>query len=381
MKFGATYEEYLRAEQDKFLGQCSHVEYKRLKKVLKKCRVDRSLQADGTNGDEQQEGSDESSNICECNSCTLCDRLFFTELNKEASEIAGCFRSRVQRLLHLHVPSGLQRCIWRFRQCFIDDQQIMVQEGRMLLNYVTMNAIAIRKILKKYDKIHGSVSGRDFKSKMQTEHIELLQSPWLIELGAFHLNCDDSDADEPGAGGFFKNFSCDLSGAQPLLTMTISETLKYEYSLTCPICLGSLLWKLCMLSLQGIFFLSSVCLNICVLILTSICDDFFHSQCVQDTLFNPYALSCGHLFCKACACGAASVYIFQGVKSAPPEAKCPVCRAVGVFGRAVHMTELELLLKRRDKDYFAQRLREERSVMVKQAKEYWDSQAMLSMGI
>lgn len=35
----------------------------------------------------------------------------------------------------------------------------------------------------------------------------------------------------------------------------------------------------------------------------------------------------------------------------------------------------------RDKDYFAQRLREERSVMVKQSKEYWDSQAMLSMGI
>jgi len=86
-------------------------------------------------------------------------------------------------------------------------------------------------------QIHGSVSGRDFKSKMQTEHIELLQSPWLIELGAFHLNCDDSSVDEPGAGGFFKNFSCDLSGAQPLLTMTISETLKYEYSLTCPICL------------------------------------------------------------------------------------------------------------------------------------------------
>ena len=194
--------------------------------------------------------------------------MFFTELNKEASEIAGCFRSRVQRLLHLHVPSGLQSCIWRFRQCFVDDQQIMVQEGRMLLNYVTMNAIATRKILKKYDKvsvdllivsrhiqcifvylysyiilqIHGSVSGRDFKSKIQTEHIELLQSPWLIELGSFHLNCDDSDADEPGAGGFFKNeffknFSCDLSGAQPLLALTISETLKYEYSLTCPICL------------------------------------------------------------------------------------------------------------------------------------------------
>lgn len=190
--------------------------------------------------------------------------MFFTELTKEASEIAGCFSSRVQRLLHLHVPSRLLRYIWRVRQCFIDDQQIMVQESRMLLNYVTMNAIAIRKILKKYDKvtvhllivithvrdlcanmllisqIHGSVSGRDFKSKMQTEHIELLQSPWLIELGAFHLNCDSSDIDEPVGffkNGFLKNFSCELTGAQPLMTMAISETMKYEYSLTCPICL------------------------------------------------------------------------------------------------------------------------------------------------
>jgi E3 ubiquitin-protein ligase BAH len=79
--------------------------------------------------------------------------MFFSELNREASEIAGCFSSRVQRLLHLHVPSGLQRYIWRIRRCFIDDHQLMAQEGRMLLNYVTMNAIAIRKILKKYDKV------------------------------------------------------------------------------------------------------------------------------------------------------------------------------------------------------------------------------------
>jgi Ni,Fe-hydrogenase I large subunit len=29
----------------------------------------------------------------------------------------------------------------------------MAEEGRMLIEYVTMNAIAIRKILKKYDKV------------------------------------------------------------------------------------------------------------------------------------------------------------------------------------------------------------------------------------
>uniref|UniRef100_A0A453LPV8 RING-type E3 ubiquitin transferase n=1 Tax=Aegilops tauschii subsp. strangulata TaxID=200361 RepID=A0A453LPV8_AEGTS len=344
MKFGSIYEEYLRAEQDKYLAKCSHVEYKRLKKVLKRCRLDRSLQADGTNGEQQEDRSDDSSDACDCNSCTLCDQMFFTELTKETSDIAGYFSSRVQHLLNLHVPSGLQRYIWRVRQCFIDDQQIMVQEGRLLVNYVTMNAIAIRKILKKYDKVHGSVSGRDFRSKMQSEHTELLQSPWLIELGAFHLNCDSSDIDEPVGffkNGFFKNFSCDLTGTQPVMTMAISETIKYDYSLTCPICLPF----------------------------------------AQDTLFNPYALSCGHLFCKGCACGAASVYIFQGVRSAPPEAKCPVCREVGVFAHAVHMNELDLLIKTRCKDYWRCRLREERTEMVKQSKEYWESQAMLSMGI
>lgn len=70
MKFGSIYEEYLRAEQDKYLAKCSHVEYKRLKKVLKRCRLDRSLQADGTNGDQQEDRSDESSDACDCNSCT-----------------------------------------------------------------------------------------------------------------------------------------------------------------------------------------------------------------------------------------------------------------------------------------------------------------------
>jgi len=44
----------------------------------------------------------------------------------------------------------------RLRHCFTDDQQILIQEGRMLLDYVTMNAIAIRKILKKYDKVSKS---------------------------------------------------------------------------------------------------------------------------------------------------------------------------------------------------------------------------------
>ena len=83
----------------------------------------------------------------------VCDRLFFSELLKEASDVAGCFRSKVRHLLHLHVAKGMQRYALRLRQCFKYDQQAIVAEGRMLIEYVTMNSIAIRKILKKYDKV------------------------------------------------------------------------------------------------------------------------------------------------------------------------------------------------------------------------------------
>lgn len=83
----------------------------------------------------------------------VCDQKFFSELMKEASQIAGCFSSRVRHLLHLHVAAGMQRYVMRLRHCFKNDQQAMVLEGWMLIEYATMNALAIRKILKKYDKV------------------------------------------------------------------------------------------------------------------------------------------------------------------------------------------------------------------------------------
>ncbi|KAF8398018.1 hypothetical protein HHK36_016944 [Tetracentron sinense] len=256
----------------------------------------------------------------------VCDQIF-SELMKEALDIAGCFNSRVRQLLHLHISTGLQRYVLRLRQCFTNDQQSLVQEGRMLIEYVTMNAIAMRKILKKYDKVHGSVNGRNFKIKMRAEHIELLQSPWVIELGAFCLNFNESDGG--GSGMFFHKFSCDLA-MQPVMTLMLPDSMKLEYSLTCAICL--------------------------------------------DIVFNPYALSCGHLFCKACACSAAAVMIFEGLKAASPESKCPICREVGVYDNAVRMMELDLLLKNRCKEYWKERMMAERAEMVKQSKQYWDSQ-------
>ncbi|XP_031477628.1 probable E3 ubiquitin-protein ligase BAH1-like 1 isoform X1 [Nymphaea colorata] len=325
MKFGETFSEYLHGDQGWFLDKVSHVEYKRLKKVLKNCSRCRSTNA---NSEEENENI---SKFCRSNSCPECDQRFFSELTKEASDILGCLRSRVRRLLHLHYANGLQGYVWRLWHCFSDPGEMM-QEGRLLVDYVLMNAIAIRKILKKYDKVHCSVNGRNFKSKMQSKRIELLQSPWMIELGAFYLNCESLD----GGDDLVRQFSCDLGSDRPAMILALSDSMKLEYNLTCPICL--------------------------------------------DIIFHPYALGCGHLFCKGCICSAASVLIFEGPKFAPPESKCPVCRSVGVYEDSVHMVELDLLLKNRCKEYWKERLNIERAQAVKQSKEFWDLQTKHALG-
>ncbi|KAL5545638.1 hypothetical protein UlMin_005325 [Ulmus minor] len=331
MKFEETFSEFLQKEQERLMDKCTHVEYKRLKKVLKSCRNCRAV-ISATDGEEEASKDQP----CECQStCQLRDQEFFSELMKEASEIAGCFSSRVRHLLHLHIASGMQKYLQQFVHCFKNDEQAMVEEGRVLIEYATMNAIAIRKILKKYDKIHSSDNGKHFKSKMRAEHLDFLQSPWFIELGAFYLNLDG-----PDGGGEIKEllfyFSCDLNATPPIMTMTLSDSTKLDYDLTCAVCL--------------------------------------------ETVFNPYALTCGHLFCKSCACSAASVMICQGLKAATPESKCPVCRETGVYEKAVHMLELDLLVKRRCKDYWKERMAAERVEMVKQTKEFWDLQTKYIVG-
>ncbi|KAI3849550.1 hypothetical protein MKX03_010906 [Papaver bracteatum] len=144
-----------------------------------------------------------------------------------------------------------------------------------------MNEIAIRKFLKKYDKVHSSVNGRNFRSKLRAEHIELLKYPWIIDLGAFYINFNEFNE---VSSKFVDQFSCDLESDHPLVTL-------------------------------------------------------------MEIAFNPYALSCGHIFCDSCACSTASVMIFQGLKAAKPKYKCPVCREVGVYANPIHMIGLDLLLK------------------------------------
>jgi E3 ubiquitin-protein ligase BAH len=70
---------------------------------------------------------------------------------------------------------------------------------------------------------------------LRAEHIELLQSPWLIELGAFYLNFKGSNDGE--LNEFSGQFSCDFGATQPVMTLMLPHSIKLEYDLTCAICL------------------------------------------------------------------------------------------------------------------------------------------------
>ncbi|KAJ9555124.1 hypothetical protein OSB04_009738 [Centaurea solstitialis] len=316
MKFEETFTAYLMGDEGKDLNECCHFAYKRLKKGLNICR--------------HLNDDDGHNQILPHQSCQRCDEMFFSELKTEASKMDDCFSLRVGKLVNLHLTSGMQRFISCFFQWVKDDQQTLMDKGWMLIQFVVMNAIALRKILHKYDKVHKSSNGTKFKSKLVAERLEITQSPWLIELLAFYMNLNGSNSVTSNKLFGPLSFDLNITDEESLLTVMLPNSEKLEHDLTCAICL--------------------------------------------DIVFQPYALRCGHVFCKSCACSAASVLIIEGLKSASQEARCPLCRENGVYANAVCMSELASLLQERCKERYKARVIEEREKVVKQTKEYWEEQ-------
>ena len=69
------------------------------------------------------------------------------------SAVVGCFNERAQKLLELHLASGFRRYVIWFKGKLQGSHVALIQEGKDLVTYALINAIAIRKILKKYDKV------------------------------------------------------------------------------------------------------------------------------------------------------------------------------------------------------------------------------------
>lgn len=69
------------------------------------------------------------------------------------SAVVGFFNERAQKLLDMHLASGFSKCFIWFKEKVQGNHVQLVQEGRDLVTYAIINAIAMRKILKKYDKV------------------------------------------------------------------------------------------------------------------------------------------------------------------------------------------------------------------------------------
>ncbi|CAL5208909.1 unnamed protein product [Lathyrus oleraceus] len=316
MKFCKTYQEFMRGQEQKKLPV---VGFKKLKKIMKTCR--RSSPYHTTCPDQ----------------CTVCDGTFFPSLLNEMSEIVGCFNQRAQKLLELHLASGFRKYIILLKGKSKRNHSTLVHEGKDLVVYALINAVAIRKILKKYDKIHYSKQGQLFKSHAQTMHKEILQSPWLIELMALHINLRETKVKSRKSSALFDECYLTIKDGKPSLACELCDSIKIDIDLTCSICL--------------------------------------------ETVFDPVSLSCGHIFCYSCACSSASLTIVDGLKEAHPKEKCPLCRSAGVYEGAVHLEELNIMLGRSCTEYWEERLQMERVERVKQAKEHWETQCRAFMGI
>lgn len=89
-------------------------------------------------------------------------------------------------------------------------------------------------------QIHYSKQGQAFKSRAQSMHVELLQSPWLCELMAFHINLRDKKAKTRKGANFFESCFLKFTDGKPSLSCELFDSVKVDLDLTCSICLVSI---------------------------------------------------------------------------------------------------------------------------------------------
>lgn len=224
MKFCNKYEELMQELGHKKLPR---IGCRKLKYMLESCRKELH----------SQNNDDGISNGASKNPCPVCDGTFFPLLLKEMSAVVTFFNKRAQILLDRHLASHCSKCFIWLEDRLLGNQITLIQECENLVTYASINAIAMRRILKKYDKIHYSKQGQDFKSRSQNMQIEILQSPWLYELMAFHINLRDSNTDKANASALLEGCSLVFNDTKPSLCIELVDLVKLDIDLTCSICL------------------------------------------------------------------------------------------------------------------------------------------------
>lgn len=76
-----------------------------------------------------------------------------------------------------------------------------------------------------------------FKSRLMAMRGELLKSPYLVELGALHLNLADALESTSSMTDLVGEFLRDFESFLPSLTCKLIGSATLDFDLTCPICL------------------------------------------------------------------------------------------------------------------------------------------------
>jgi len=165
-------------------------------------------------------------------------------------------------------------------------------KAQWLRLYAKANAAAVRKIMKKYRKTHGSQEGA-------APQVGAVRSPMMVELWAVAaldggVEGGDGTADE-------------LKLLEPLFAEKMRKVLEQD---------------------------------------EADADDLLCCCVCMDFVVDATALGCGHVYCELCAKRVAGVPPFAELCEAPETATCPMCRKPGVFGSAERLKNVDKLAQK-----------------------------------
>eukprot|EP00243_Klebsormidium_subtile_P004442 TRINITY_DN18422_c0_g1_i1.p1 TRINITY_DN18422_c0_g1~~TRINITY_DN18422_c0_g1_i1.p1 ORF type:complete len:353 (-),score=59.56 TRINITY_DN18422_c0_g1_i1:580-1638(-) len=317
MKFGSQFQWFLQSQMSgEYRAHC--LQYKSLKKQLSACRK-RDPSAPPPHGSPSVWDSYRPVRA----HCDACDVHFWADVGKEVKDISAFFKKRAAFLLQEHGVSSMYEAQNRLFSCFLGggcrrraQEQVvdaeLGREARQLIQFAKANTMALRKILKKYDKLHRTGAGKEFMQRLlrrEQDNSFLTQRFLLHELTALHSSLGEEKSSDAEIGQEQRQKCAELLEA-------------VHFSATGA---GSEAW------LPGPYALDLYC---------SVCLEVF---------VDPVALKCGHVFCKSCACRVARIHPRnpKGLKVALKTACCAICRQADVYQKAVPLPEVAELVKNR----------------------------------